>query len=81
MRIGPIEVTRLRRDAEGELVRPWQMVTLDQLSDEARALISKMARAANRDFHEELREQLLEELREQIPALLREQQIEKENAA
>ena len=57
MRIGMIEITRWKRDPLGRPVHPWEIVTQDQLSPEARALIAKMARAAVRDYLEEQREQ------------------------
>ena len=56
MRIGSIEITRLRRDSQGELLRPWQMVTVDQLSEESRQLIAKMARAEARSYFEQMKE-------------------------
>lgn len=66
MRFGLWQVTRLRRDKLGRPLHPWELVTLDQLSEEARLLIQKMARVCARDFFEEQREGWREELRAEL---------------
>lgn len=59
MRIGRIQITRLGKDKLGRPLHPWEEVTLDQLSTEARLLIQKMARVAAKDHFEETRENSL----------------------
>lgn len=66
MRIGMIEITRRKKDPLGRPVHPWELVTQDQLSAEARALIAKMARAALKDHLAELEEQRREQEPEQL---------------
>lgn len=72
MRIGPIVITRLKRDKLGRPLHPWEIVTLDQLSEDARLLITKMARVAARDFFEECREEWRETLRTDLKVALTE---------
>lgn len=67
MRIGRIEITRLKRDKLGRPLHPWEIVTLDQLSEPARLLITKMARVAARDFFEQQREEWLETMAAEMP--------------
>lgn len=55
-------MSRVRKDPRGNPLHDWNIVTLDQLSDEARQLIGKMARVAARDHYEEIRETLWEAL-------------------
>jgi hypothetical protein len=56
LRILGFEITRLKRGPDGQFDHPWQLVTMDQLSPQARQLIAKMARAAARDYFDQLRE-------------------------
>lgn len=74
MRIGPIVITRLKRDKLGRPLHPWEIVTLDQLSEDARLLITKMSRVAARDFYEERREEWREQLRTDLKVAI--EQIE-----
>lgn len=50
----------------GRPLHPWEIVTLDQLSEPARLLITKMARKAAQDFFEEQRQEWLEKLRAEV---------------
>ena len=50
-----------KRDRLGRPLHPWEVVTLDQLEPQARALIMKMARVCAQDFFEEQREEAAEE--------------------
>lgn len=52
MRIGRWQIDRIRRNAQGQIVHPWEEVTLDQLSPLAQRLIAKMARSAAKDYFE-----------------------------
>lgn len=54
----------------GRPLHPWEIVTLDQLSEPARLLITKMARIAARDFFEEQRSEWLDVLRAELPGAL-----------
>jgi hypothetical protein len=55
MRIWRLHINWMKRDAFGRMQHPWELVTLDQLSPEARQLICKMARAAAKDYFEDMR--------------------------
>lgn len=74
MRIGPWQISRVQPqplDQLGRPLHPWEMVTLDQLSPDARRLIQKMARVCARDFFEEQREAWLEILRQELDEKIR----------
>lgn len=61
MRLGPFHITRLRRHKiERRYELPWDVLTLEHLSDPTRAIIARCARAAAKDYLAEHREQLLE---------------------
>jgi hypothetical protein len=49
-----------KRDPLGRPLHPWETLTLDQLEEPARLLITKMARLAARDFHDEVKNELWE---------------------
>lgn len=58
-----------KRDPLGRPIHPYEVVTLDQLSEHARLLIMKMARVAAQDFFEERATELREDARVQHEAL------------
>ena len=58
--IGRLMIGWEKRDPLGRPLHPWELVTLDQLEEPARLLITKMARLAARDVHDEIRNELWE---------------------
>lgn len=50
----------VKKDPLGRPLHPWEEITLDQLSPEARKLIQKMARVSARDFFDEVKEEWTE---------------------
>lgn len=66
MRIGRLQIRRVARDPLGRPLHHWEEVTLDQLSDQSRKLITKMARVAARDFLEGQREEFMEQIRAEL---------------
>lgn len=66
MRIGRIKLLWVKRDVLGRPLHPWEEITLDQLTPEARKLIQKMARVCARDFYDETRETFEASLRAEL---------------
>lgn len=66
MRIWNLQITRLRKDALGRKMHPWELITMDQLPEEGRQLIAKIARAACRDHLEEMTENYIAERLNQL---------------
>ena len=57
MNIGPFCISRRRKNrATGLRQFPWQTLTADDLSSEARFVVAKVARSAAKDALEELME-------------------------
>lgn len=51
MRIGPFHITRLRRrKVERRYELPWDVLTMEHLSEPARAVIARCARSAAKDY-------------------------------
>lgn len=50
MRIGPFIINRVRKNAAGLKVYPWQAITEDRVSPELRQVIAKVARSEVKNY-------------------------------
>lgn len=66
MRIWRLKISWVKRDRLGRPLHDWEQVTLDQLTEHARLLLTKMTRVAAQDFFEEQQAVVIEQFRAQL---------------
>ncbi len=56
MRIGPFLINRVRKNAAGLEIYPWQALTEDRVTPELRQIVAKIARSEAKSYLQGLKE-------------------------